>query len=93
MEKEKRKLIVTIGYIILFTSFLMFGLILVVPWFDFSGKQIAGITTILIIAGEILFYLSIFILGRSFYNKIKNRLMFWKAKPSGSDLPEQNTQV
>ena len=89
MEREKRKLIRTIGYIVLLTSFIMFGLILVVPWFDFSKKEIAGITTILIVAGEILFYLSIFILGRSIYDKIKNRLMFWKAKPAGSDIPEQ----
>jgi len=88
MEKEKRKLIRTIGYIVLITSFLMFVLILVVPWFDFSKKEIAGITTILIVASEILFYLSIFILGRSIYDKIKNKLMFWKAKPASSDIPE-----
>jgi hypothetical protein len=55
-------------------------MILVIPWFGFSKIQLAGITTGLIIAGEILFYLSLFILGRSFYEKIKSKLKFWKKK-------------
>jgi hypothetical protein len=49
-------------------------MILIIPWLGFSKIQIAGITTGLIIAGEILFYLSLFILGRSFYDKIKTSL-------------------
>jgi hypothetical protein len=53
-------------------------MILIVPWLGFSKIQIAGITTGLIIAGEILFYLSLFILGRSFWDKIKSKLKFWK---------------
>jgi hypothetical protein len=75
-----------IGYITLLVSCLLFGLILVVPWFDFTKSQIAGITTGLIIAGEILFYLSLFILGRSFFDKIKSRLKFWKRKSESSHL-------
>jgi hypothetical protein len=63
-----------IGYILLLISCLLFLLILVVPWFGFSKIQIAGITTGLIIAGEILFYLSLIILGKSFYEKIKSKL-------------------
>ncbi len=70
----------TIGYIMLSVSCISFLLILVVPWLGFSKIQIAGITTGLIIAGEILFYLSLFILGKSFYEKFKNKLKFWKAK-------------
>jgi hypothetical protein len=70
----------TIGYILLVISCLSFLMILVVPWIGFSKIQLAGITTGLIIAGEILFYLSLFILGRSFWDKIKGKLMFWKAK-------------
>jgi len=61
-------------------SCIMFILIPVVPWFDFTAGQIAGITAGLLIAGEILFYLSLAILGKSFYNKIKSRLKFWKPK-------------
>jgi hypothetical protein len=77
----------TVGYIILLISCLSFLMILVVPWFGFSKIQLAGITTGLIIVGEILFYLSLFILGRSFYEKIKSKLKFWKTKPKDPDLP------
>jgi hypothetical protein len=69
------------GYIILTLSGLLWALILVVPWLGYSKKEIAGIMAILIIAGEITFYLSILILGKSIYVKIKKSLMFWKKKP------------
>lgn len=80
----------TIGYTILIISCLSFLMILVVPWFGFSKIQIAGITTGLIIAGEIMFYLSLFILGRSFYDKIKSRLKFWKIKTNDPNLPNKS---
>jgi hypothetical protein len=77
------------GYILLVVSCLLFIMIPVIPWFDLSKSQIAGITTVLIIAGEILFYLSLSILGKSFFDKIKTRLKFWKARPVDLNLPEQ----
>ena len=80
----------TIGYILLLISCVSFLLILVVPWIGFSKIQIAGITTGLIIVGEVLFYLSLFILGRSFYDKIKRKLKFWKIKTNDPDLPKQD---
>jgi multisubunit Na+/H+ antiporter MnhE subunit len=67
-------------------------MILIVPWLGFSKIQIAGITTGLIIAGEILFYLSLFILGRSFYDKIKSKLKFRKVKTNDTDLRGQSDQ-
>jgi len=70
-----------IGYSILLLSCLLWGLILIIPWMDFSKKEIAGIMTILIIAGEITFYLSIIILGKSILVKIKSKLMFWRKIP------------
>jgi hypothetical protein len=76
-----------IGYILLLISCLLFLLILIVPWFGFSRIQVAGITTGLILAGEILFYLSLIILGKSFYEKIKNKLKFWKTKTNDPNLP------
>jgi hypothetical protein len=79
-----------IGYLLLAISCVLFIMIPVVPWFDFSKSQIAVISTVLIIAGEVLFYLSLFILGRSFFDKIKARLKFWKAKPSDMNLPDQS---
>jgi len=63
---------------------------LIVPWFGFSKVQIAGIVTGLIIAGEILFYLSLIILGKSFYTKIKSRLKFWKSKTNDPNLTKQS---
>ena len=80
----------TIGYILLLISCLSFLMILIIPWLGFSKIQIAGITTGLIIAGEIGFYLSLFILGRSFYDKIKSKLKFWKVKTNDPDLSKQS---
>jgi hypothetical protein len=86
---KERKVVKTIGYIILFISCVSFLMILVVPWLGLSKIQIAGITTGLIITGEILFYLSLIILGRSFYEKIKSKLKFRKAKANNHGLPGQ----
>ncbi len=80
----------TIGYILLLISCLSFLMILIIPWFGFSKIQFAGITTGLIIVGEILFYLSLFILGRSFYDKFKSKLKFWKVKTNDPNLPGQS---
>lgn len=73
------------GYVLLTISCLSFILIFIMPWFDFTKAQIAGITTVLIIIGEVLFYLSMFILGKAFYAKIKEKLFFWKPKPKVDD--------
>lgn len=75
-----------IGYILLLLSCLIWGLIFIIPWFDFSKSQIAVITTVLIIAGEILFYVSMIILGKSFFDKIKNKLKFWRTKRNDTNL-------
>jgi hypothetical protein len=69
-----------IGYIVFGISCLLWGLILVVPFLGFSAGRIAGITTGLIVAGEITFYLSIFLIGKEFVVRIKDKLMFWKTK-------------
>jgi len=79
-----------IGYILLLISCLSFLMTLIVPLFGFSKIQIAGIVTGLIIAGEILFYLSLIILGKSFYTKIKSRLKFWKSKTNDPNLTKQS---
>ena len=81
-----------IGYILLLLSCLMWGLIFITPWLDFSKSQIAVITTVLIIAGEILFYVSIIIIGKSFFFFFKNKLKFWKTKTNDTNLPRHNGQ-
>ncbi len=82
----------TIGYILLAISCILFGLILVVPWFGFSKGTVAGIITGLIVVGEILFYLSIFLIGKDFLAKIKNKLIFWKTRSTNNSKPEQTDQ-
>jgi hypothetical protein len=88
--KKKNELFKIAGYIILSISCLLFILIPVAPWFGFSTIQIAGITAGLLIAGEILFYLSLILLGRSFFDKIKNKLKFRKSKINDSGLPKES---
>ena len=68
------------GYIILIISCLLFLAIPVVPFLGFSAAKIAGISTGLLIAGEITFYSSLIILGKAFYAKLKSKLLFWKKK-------------
>jgi len=58
----------------------LWALILIIPWLGFSKGQIAGIITILVIAGEITFYLSIFILGKSFIDSIKSKFKIFNRK-------------
>ncbi len=66
------------GYSILILSGVLWGLILVIPFLHLSGKKTAGFLAVLIIAGEITFYLSILLLGKSIIIKIKKYLTFWK---------------
>lgn len=69
-----------IGYIILGISIVIWLMIPVVPFLGFSVGKAAGITTGLIVAGEITFYLSIFLIGKEFLVKIKDKLKFRKPK-------------
>ena len=77
-----------IGYIILGTSILIWLAIPVVPFLGFSVGKIAGITTGLIIAGEVTFYLSIFLIGKEFLIKIKNKFKRKKTPEPESNEPE-----
>lgn len=78
----------TVGYIILILSCILWLLIFVIPWLGYSKAQIAGLITGLIIAGEITFYLGIFLVGKAFYAKIKSKLMFWKPKAENPSTTE-----
>ncbi|MBL7968104.1 MAG: transporter suffix domain-containing protein [Prolixibacteraceae bacterium] len=75
-----------IGYIILGISVLIWLMIPVVPFLGFSVAKVAGITTGLIIAGEITFYLSIFLIGKEFLVKIKN--WFKRRKSKAAEEPD-----
>ncbi len=68
-------MIKTIGYTLFLICCISFLSILIVPLLGFSGKQIATITIVLIITGEVTFYASLLFLGKSFYKKIKERVV------------------
>lgn len=68
----------TIGYILFILCCVAWLLILVIPWLGFSKGETAGIITGLIIFGEVTFYVSILMLGKTFYNKLKGIFTFRK---------------
>ncbi len=84
-----------IGYIIFGISMVFWALILIVPFLGFPAAKLAGITTGLIIGGEITFYLSIFLIGKEFLVKLKNKFKFRKSKlPVESNEPTNvNDQI
>lgn len=69
-----------IGYILFIVSCILFGLIFIVPWLNFSKSTIVWITSALFIGGEVLFYLSIFLIGKDLIYKLFSKLKFWKSK-------------
>lgn len=69
------------GFIILGISVFVWLMIPVVPFLGFSVGKIAGITTGLIVAGEITFYLGIFLVGKEYLVKIKNAFKRRKKAP------------
>ncbi len=82
----------TIGIILFIISSIAFLLIPVVPFFGFPGRRIAGITAVLIVVGEVLFYLSLLLLGRTFYEKIKSKLKFRKVKNIPAEVAQESDQ-
>ena len=85
-------MIKTIGYILFVLCCLAWLLILVIPWLGYSKGETAGIIAGLIIFGEVTFYVSILMLGKTFYNKIKEKLRFRKKKIATDD-PGDTTHV
>jgi len=88
-----KKWIKTIGYITLLTSMILWLAIAIVPFLGYSKGQVAGIITGLIIAGEITFYLAIALLGKTIYNAVKQKFMFWKPKAAEPKPVEVNEEV
>jgi hypothetical protein len=86
-------MIKTLGYILFGLCCISFLSILIVPILGFSAKQIAGITIVLVIIGEVTFYLSLILLGKSFFNKIKDKLKLRKSKSSINSDPGQLNNI
>ncbi len=60
-----------IGYILFILSFVVWGIIALLPFLDITKVQVASFTTILLIVGEILFWSSLLFLGKDFMQKLK----------------------
>jgi hypothetical protein len=78
-------MIKTLGYILFIVCCLAWLMILVIPWMGYSKGETAGIITGLIIFGEVTFYASILMLGKTFYNKIKEKFRFRRKKVLSDD--------
>jgi hypothetical protein len=61
-----------VGYFLFVLSFVAWAAIALLPFFELSIAMASAITTALIIAGEVAFYVSIVLLGKEFLIKIKN---------------------
>ena len=61
-----------VGYFLFVLSFVAWAAIALLPFFELSIEMASAITTALIIAGEVAFYVSIVLLGKEFLIKIKN---------------------
>ncbi|NQZ53303.1 MAG: transporter suffix domain-containing protein [Piscirickettsiaceae bacterium] len=59
------------GYLFLILSFVTWGVVVLLPFIDISKGQVAGITTALIVTGEVLFLVSIALLGKEAWEHIK----------------------
>jgi hypothetical protein len=75
-----------LGYIIFAISCVIWAMIVVVPFLGFSAGKLAAITTGLIVAGEITFYFSIFLIGKEFLLKIKAK---FKRKKTEKEQEQQ----
>ncbi|MDG6882475.1 Uncharacterised protein [Phocoenobacter uteri] len=61
----------TIGYTLFILSWLAWGVIALLPFFDLSTAMVATMTTIMLILGEIFFWVSTLLLGSEFMAAIK----------------------
>jgi hypothetical protein len=84
-------MIKTIGYILFILCIVAWLLILVIPWVGFSKGETAGLITGLIIFGEVTFYVSILMLGKTFYNKLKAMFRFRRDKNNTASMSESET--
>ena len=82
-------MIKTLGYILFAICTVSFLSILVVPLLGFTGKQVAKITVALVVIGEVTFYLSLLLLGKTFFEKIRSKLKFRKSRSDKNNEPEK----
>jgi len=64
-----------LAYALIALSTIAWTAVFVIPFLDYSTAEMAGIITGLIIFGEVAFYLAILLLGKTVWNKIKEKVM------------------
>lgn len=62
----------TLGYLFILLSLSMWGLVALLPFLELSRGEVATATTLLIIGGEVAFFIAIALLGKDFWLKIKS---------------------
>jgi hypothetical protein len=72
MPIRKKTMKKVIGFFLFVLSFVAWAVIGVLPFLNLSIEMSAAITTVLIVGGEIAFFLSIALLGKEFLGKIKS---------------------
>ena len=61
-----------VGYVLFVYSWIAWAAIAAVPFLGLSLGMAAAFVTFLLVSGEIAFYLSLVILGKEFWSKIKS---------------------
>lgn len=73
LKQQLSALIKPLAYTLFVISTIAWIMVFVIPFLDFSLAQTAGIITVLIIVGEITFYVAILLLGKPLWHKIKQK--------------------
>ena len=71
MTPKQRK---TLGISLFIASTVFWLVLFALPLLPYKGKALITIATVCLIMGEVLFYLSVFVLGRELYAKYKTKL-------------------
>jgi hypothetical protein len=79
---DKQKMI--LGWVFFGLSMCCMATWMSLPFSDFSTTQKATGITIFMILGKLTFAAATYFLGKPFVDKYKDKLMFWKKKPTNT---------
>lgn len=84
--KSHNKLLFKIGVVLLVLACLLWIGIAVVPFLPLPGATKAGVVGVLIVAGEIMFWLGVILTGKEFVARYKRYLnpKHWKSNKNGA---------
>jgi len=89
MSEHKSRIKRTLGLLLFWSSWLLWGAMLIVPFMlDSDATTITLIVTSLLVAAEVSFAASLLLLGRPFYNAVKAQLKPLWQRVSGNNASE-----